>query len=1216
MLKYIFAALLILVVWGLWWFLELPLWVAILSTVVIILIIVTIVVWGVIKARRAANKIEKALASQGAAQAAGARPDMRADINAMSSEFDKAVGALKGSKLGKEALYALPWYVIIGPPGVGKSTALRNSGLQFPYLSDKGGGSVKGIGGTRNCDWWMTNQAVIVDTAGRYTTEDTDRDEWIAFLDLLKDTRPKRPINGILLAVSVPDLALANEDELNTMSSKIRARIDEVTKHLEMSVPVYVLFTKCDLLPGFVETYSEMGKSERKSIWGFTLPVTGAYAGVDPTGTFCDQFDRLADRTEQRAFRRMGEERRIESRGKIYELPQHFEMLRENLASFIGMVFTGNVYAETPMLRGCYFTSGTQEGRPIDRLMGNMAQAFGMQSALPGHAQVEARSYFLGNLFNKVIFADRELARRSAKHVRQSSIFKWAGAGGIFALALGLCVLPVRSMKANREVISELRGVVDGLEEGADDGMPVATVDRLYPLYTAQSQLHTFETDSAPFRLRWGMYQGDELMPPARALFGRNVREELVIPLMEAKHLDLKNFAARYPDDTDEPPTDESGEAFDMLRAYLLLSGDFRDYRSTNEISLEKLEAGRSRENVWVAEQLAKWWAEAMLIDKESETFARMNSVTSTYIEVLREQPSLELEDDAEMIEAVRKVLRRSDRTEAWLAELIEEAGDVDGVKDLTLASLKLGTKVYKNDNIRVRGAFTRQGWEKHCREELGKNQGDFAGSEWVLGLSSSEASQRRQADRLRLRSRYFDQYIKEWDQFIAKIYVDARSDLVGSLKMFQELARGGTALRLLLRKVNYHSKLDEIKGEDDGAPWYDPEQVSPQVKEMVRKGTAEGDKAFLENKDVRDYFRPFVAFGVDVSADDSDEEDAPPSGALTIDIYAEELTAVRDALQAAVDDRAELDPLAKRLRTATQTVKGQISEQQEPWRSRFDRILRPPFDAVRGVVEKGQGEGLGSSWCNSVYIPFDQQIANKYPFNPKGYDLPVAEFAAWFGPEQGPIWEFYNASLASRIQKNGSKFSIVDSGKANTITYNPQLPPFLTSVGDIGSAVFPPGSAEAKFEYEIQIDGTPGVSEITFTVDGQKVTYRNGPQSWAPMVWPGAEGDPGASIRAKGLGKNGEVTRKGEWGLWRLLALATVSGSAGQRVYSIKWDLSDQQVGIVTVRLRPKRTETPLFGVPSRGTKKYLGMFTSLRVPKSVVSGYACSAGPAEGEA
>ncbi len=1214
-LKYIFAVLLILVVWGLWWWLDLPLWIAIVATVVIVLVLVAIVVWGIVKARRAASKIEKALAKQGAAQAAGARPDMQADINAMSSEFNKAVGALKGSKLGKEALYALPWYVIIGPPGVGKSTALRNSGLQFPYLSDKGGGAVKGIGGTRNCDWWMTNQAVIVDTAGRYTTEDTDRDEWLAFLDLLKDTRPKRPINGILLAVSVADLALANESEINSMSTKIRARIDEVTKHLEMSVPVYVLFTKCDLLPGFVEMYSEMGKTERHQIWGFTLPVTGAYAGVDPVGTFCDQFDRLADRTEQRSFKRLGDERRLESRGKIYEFPQHFEMLRDNLASFIGLVFTANVYAETPMLRGCYFTSGTQEGRPIDRLMGSMAQAFGMQSnALLGQQQVEARSYFLGNLFNKVIFADRELARRSAKHVRKAAIIKWAGAGGIFATAVGLCVLPIRSMRANQEVLARVNDAVEDVEKQDEEQDTIANVDRLHPLYEAQSELYGYEHDSRPFKLRWGMYQGDDIQQPTRSLFGRTVREDLVVPLMTAHALELTNFASRYPGDQDEPPTDESNKAFESLRAYLLLCDDYEHYQP--DLPADQLQVNEVKEDEWLAKYLARAWASALLVDTEGASFAKMETITAEYVTVLRENPELRIARDDEMVAEVRKVLRRADRTEAWLAELIVNAAEVDGVKDLTLASMKLGTSVYKNDGIRIRGAFTRQGWMKHARAYLSGNPSDFAGNEWVIGLSNREASDRQTADRLRLRSRYFDQYIKEWDQFIAKIYVDASDDLVGSLTMFQDLARGSTPLRGLLNQVAWNTKLEEEKREDGEVPWYHPEGLPDDVRAKLEASAPEGAaKVYYENRDVRLHFEPFVKFGINVETAANPDEGPPPvAGALQIDAYQEQLTVIRDALQAAVDDSAELDALAKKLRTATQVVKGQISEQQEPWRNRYDRILRPPFDAVRGVVEGGQRAGVGASWCSAVYQPFSEQVANKYPFNPKGYDLPIGEFAAWFAPDQGPVWDFYNASLAARIQRNGSAFRITSAGKAATIEYNSQLPEFLTQFADIGSVMFPPGSDKPKFEFDVQIDGTTGVSEIIFEVDGQKVSYKNGPQQWKPMVWPGAEGSPRASIKAKGLGKNGEVVRDGDWGLWKLLAEATVSGSAGQQVYSIKWDLSDQQVGIITIRLRPKRNETPLFGLPSRGVRKYLGLFTSLRVPKSVVVGYACQAS-SEGE-
>ena len=53
-----------------------------------------------------------------------------------------------------------------------------------------GQGAVAGVGGTRLCDWWFTENAVLIDTAGRYTTQDSDaavdRAGWDAFLDLLK----------------------------------------------------------------------------------------------------------------------------------------------------------------------------------------------------------------------------------------------------------------------------------------------------------------------------------------------------------------------------------------------------------------------------------------------------------------------------------------------------------------------------------------------------------------------------------------------------------------------------------------------------------------------------------------------------------------------------------------------------------------------------------------------------------------------------------------------------------------------------------------------------------------------------------------------------------------------------------------------------------------------------------------------------------------------
>src|SRR5713101_4314746 len=113
-----------------------------------------------------------------------------------------------GNKSGY--LYDLPWYVIIGPPGAGKTTALVNSGLKFPLSRGAAPAAVAGVGGTRYCDWWFTEEAVLIDTAGRYTTQDSDarsdKESWFSFLDLLKKSRPRQPINGVLIAISIEDI--------------------------------------------------------------------------------------------------------------------------------------------------------------------------------------------------------------------------------------------------------------------------------------------------------------------------------------------------------------------------------------------------------------------------------------------------------------------------------------------------------------------------------------------------------------------------------------------------------------------------------------------------------------------------------------------------------------------------------------------------------------------------------------------------------------------------------------------------------------------------------------------------------------------------------------------------------------------------------------------------------------------------------------------------
>ena len=96
-------------------------------------------------------------------------------------------------------------------------------------------GKVRGVGGTRNCDWWMTNEAILLDTAGRWSTDEDDRDEWLAFLDILKRTGPRSRSTGSWWRSAATDLT--GTEEIARLARKLRERIDEVTGRWTWSSP-------------------------------------------------------------------------------------------------------------------------------------------------------------------------------------------------------------------------------------------------------------------------------------------------------------------------------------------------------------------------------------------------------------------------------------------------------------------------------------------------------------------------------------------------------------------------------------------------------------------------------------------------------------------------------------------------------------------------------------------------------------------------------------------------------------------------------------------------------------------------------------------------------------------------------------------------------------------------------------------------------------------
>ena len=263
--------------------------------IVALLIWFSVWLWRRRQARKSSDNIANLIDKQAERAVRHAGDDRREEIEQLRERMHEAVKTIKTSKLGdltgRAALYELPWYMVIGNPAAGKSSAIVNSGLRFPF-SDKVGNIIQGIGGTRNCDWFFTTEGILLDTAGRYSVYEEDRKEWLGFLSLLKKTRPKAPINGIVIAASIAELTQNKPEYVIDLAKNLRQRVQELTDNLEIFAPVYVLFTKVDLLAGFVDFFADADKYESERVWGSTLPYNPDSKG-DPVASFDERFEEL-----------------------------------------------------------------------------------------------------------------------------------------------------------------------------------------------------------------------------------------------------------------------------------------------------------------------------------------------------------------------------------------------------------------------------------------------------------------------------------------------------------------------------------------------------------------------------------------------------------------------------------------------------------------------------------------------------------------------------------------------------------------------------------------------------------------------------------------------------------------------------------------------------------------------------------------------------------
>ncbi|HZF78211.1 MAG TPA: type VI secretion system membrane subunit TssM, partial [Rubrivivax sp.] len=510
-----------------------------------------------------------------------------ADLAAVRERFNQALQTLRKARFGPSSasgqgwwsrlnaklsaryLYELPWYLIIGAPGAGKTTALRNSGLQFPLGTQGGLGgergerAVRGIGGTRNCEWWFTDQAVLIDTAGRFVTQDSDqaadKTTWTGFLGLLKTSRPRQPLNGVIVTVSVGDLLTGSSDDRAAYAQAARQRVQELHEQLGMRLPIYLWVTKCDLMAGFSEHFASLDKDQRAMPWGVTFPrATGAAWAQD----LHRELDALLQRLSDGLVDRLQAEPDAQRRTRIYGFPNQFAQLIAPLHDFVQQVFSPSAFETDPLLRGVYFVSGTQEGTPIDRVLGAVARRFQIEQAVLQPLQSCGRSFFLQRLLSQVIFAESGLAGTDRRWERRRALVVQGGYALLALASVGLVAAWVVSWQNNRAYVAAVAQRVETVRRQVQETPNRATAD-LRPVLSALEATRGLAAadvrpDEPPLSLGFGLYQGRKLDGAARQAYERML-VDAVLPRL-ALRVEQQLRAGEQPD-----------SQYEALKAYLML---------------------------------------------------------------------------------------------------------------------------------------------------------------------------------------------------------------------------------------------------------------------------------------------------------------------------------------------------------------------------------------------------------------------------------------------------------------------------------------------------------------------------------------------------------------------------------------------------------------------------------------------------------------------
>ena len=1054
-------------------------------------------------------------------------PDPGAAI--LRERMDRAVAALEGSHLGRtrgrSARYALPWYLVLGAAGAGKTALVSTAGLKFTLESSPESSPESSIApweeaGAPDVAWHFATDAVLLEVSGDRTGPGADPAPWLELVRQVRRRRPRKPLDGVLLAASLEDLARDGGREAAAQGRLARRRLGELERGLGRAVPVHLVCTKMDLLRGFAGFFGELPGGPPAPAWGAVLP------GEDGSlPAFVLEFDQLCRGLEQAAAERPGHQA-----GAAFAL--EFRALREPLLAFAEALVEPDPYHPRPFLRSFHFASARPgPGLPVSAGAAAAAR-FGLRLPEPPRdaSAAEDRSWFLEGLLREAVFPDRRPDRRSRRlrpgPTRAAAAALLAG----FTLLAGAWTW---SFAGNRGLA---RATGDSARAARALSASPALEDRLRALGTLQDALEGL--GHRPLGQGWGLRQNRRLERILLAQYDAELARTLLGPVRERLELSLAD--RRGPG---------AGQAYDALRTYLMLG--------RRECMDPALLADRIP-HCWES------WLQARRRRPEPAMAAMAARASAFYLSRTGDPRLPVIGNSPELVAGARARLRRP----AGRATPLDGAYAALRAKaDATYEPMTLARILKREDpDLRpgpaIPGSFTREAWEG-CFRQAFRDAGADPGPDWVLEGDGSAAG----AGGALLEARYRADYARAWGRFLQWLEVRPWAGPEDAAAALGRLADPqATPVKAVLARAAFETGWDNPSG-------LSRTFASARSKVLERTGRLLGNAGPDGPREPG----PGLLGGQFALAGALAEPG--PDGRAPIDAYLELLQKARLRLRAV---GAGTDPGAAAVQwlQATLAGSGELAEAQQwldaprgdpaGWALLRPFLLSPLVQACAALFPLAE-QDLDRTWSREVCGPWSG-LAGKYPFADSGNEASMADIVRFLKPGDGILSRFVETRLGALVAWEGGAYTSRAWGgrgprlSSACLRALSQLATASACLGDGGPARF-----------ELRPAPTPGLSEILLELDGQKLQYRNGPQDWTGFSWPAPASVQGARIQAVSFrGAGAEVlSAPGRLGLMRLLDQCRIE-RPGDGEAVLEWRLADAGGGTRVVRFQYRHVGGP----------------------------------------